>query len=98
MPLTVYLYRSGFARFSSYRYNTSAKNLADTYVHLTNVAIQKTGPGYDAGNGCKWNLRSFKLYLISKYGLAATDKCFDEISELCINSLLAVQKVTLPAV
>ena len=42
-PLTVYMYRNGFARFSSYRYNTNAKNLGDTFVHLTNVAVQKTG-------------------------------------------------------
>jgi len=92
-PLTVYLYRSGFARFSSYRYNTHSKNLGDTYVHLTNAAIQKTAPGYDAGAGCKWPLRNLKLYLISKFGLSATDKLFNEIQELCINSLISVQKV-----
>ena len=92
-PMTIYLYRSGFARFSSYRYNTHAKNLGDTYVHLTNVAIQKTGPGYDAGAGCKWPLRNLKLYLIGKFGIAATDRLFKEIEELVIYSLLSVQKV-----
>ncbi len=92
-PLTVYMYRAGFARFSSYRYNTHARNLGDNYVHLTNVAIQKTGPSYDAGAGCKWPLRNLKLYLIGKFGAAATDSLFFEIQELCINSLLAVQKV-----
>ena len=92
-PLTVYMYRAGFARFSSYRYSTSAKNLGDTYVHLTNVAIQKTGPGYDAAGGCKWPLRNLKLYLIGKFGVAATDQLFSSISDLCVNSLLAVQKV-----
>jgi tubulin polyglutamylase TTLL9 len=92
-PLTVYMYRAGFARFSSYRYNTNARNLGDNYVHLTNVAVQKTGPGYDAGAGCKWALRHLKLYMIGKFGVAATDGCFSEISDLCVNSLLAVQKV-----
>ena len=67
-PLTVYMYRSGFARFSSYRYNTNAKNLGDTYVHLTNVAVQKTGPGFDAGAGSKWPLRAYRLFLVGKYG------------------------------
>uniref|UniRef100_A0A7S0PTM5 Tubulin--tyrosine ligase-like protein 9 n=2 Tax=Coccolithus braarudii TaxID=221442 RepID=A0A7S0PTM5_9EUKA len=93
MPLVVYLYRSGFARFSSFRYNTNQKNLGDTYVHLTNVAVQKTGPGYDAGAGCKWPLRNLKLYLIGKFGVQATDKLFYEIQELVISSLLSVQKV-----
>lgn len=92
-PLVVYLYRSGFARFASFRYNTSQKNLGDNYVHLTNVAVQKTGPGYDAGAGCKWPLRSLKLYLIGKFGVQATDRLFLEIQELVINSLLAVQKI-----
>ena len=92
-PLTVYMYRSGFARFSLYRYNTSAKNLADTYVHLTNAAIQKTGPGYDKEAGCKWSLRSLKLYLLGKHGVEATDRLFSEIQGICIHSLLAVQKV-----
>jgi len=91
-PLTVYMYRAGFARFSSYRYNTHAKNLGDNYVHLTNVAIQKTGPGYDAGAGCKWPLRNLKLYLMAKFGIGPTDQLFLEMQELCISSLLAVQK------
>merc|ERR1719291_210196 len=79
LPLTVYLYRSGFARFSSFRYSTDHKDIGDNYVHLTNAAVQKTAPGYDAGAGCKWALRQLKLYLIGKYGIQATDKLFYEI-------------------
>ena len=93
MPLQIYLYRSGFGRFSGSRYNTNAKNLGDNYVHLTNAAVQKTAPGYDAGQGCKWPLRNLKLYLIGKFGIAATDRLFKEIEELVIYSLLSVQKV-----
>jgi len=92
-PLTVYIYRSGFARFSSYRYNTNVKNLGDTFVHLTNAAIQKTAPGFDASLGSKWPLRNYKMYLIAKYGMQATDKLFSSIEQLCINTLLSVQKV-----
>ena len=92
-PLTVYMYRSGFARFSSYRYNTNHKNLGDTFVHLTNVAVQKTGPGFDAGAGSKWPLRAYRLFLVGKYGHQATDKMFLDVEELCINTLLSVQKV-----
>lgn len=91
-PLTVYVYRSGFARFSSYRYNTSAKSLGDTFVHLTNVAVQKTGPGFDAGAGSKWPLRNYRLFLVGKYGHQATDRMFADVEELCINTLLSVQK------
>jgi tubulin polyglutamylase TTLL9 len=92
-PLTVYIYRSGFARFSSYRYNTTKANLSDTYVHLTNVAVQKTGPGFDAGAGSKWPLRNYRLFLVGKYGHQATDRMFLDVEELCVNTLLSVQKV-----
>jgi tubulin polyglutamylase TTLL9 len=38
-PLVVYLYRSGFARFTHHRY--TLEDITDTFIHLTNVAIQK---------------------------------------------------------
>lgn len=44
-PLTIYLYRSGFGRFTHYRYESNEiKNLES---HLTNVAIQKNCDNYD---------------------------------------------------
>eukprot|EP00117_Sycon_ciliatum_P031005 scpid77029/ scgid2560/ Probable tubulin polyglutamylase TTLL9; Tubulin--tyrosine ligase-like protein 9 len=45
VPLKAWLYRSGFARFSGARYRLDT--IEDSYVHLTNVAIQKTAPDYD---------------------------------------------------
>lgn len=44
-PLVVYLYRAGFARFSSTRYSNDS--LTNTLVHLTNVAIQKGSDTYN---------------------------------------------------
>mmetsp|Transcript_38671 Transcript_38671/g.95657 ORF Transcript_38671/g.95657 Transcript_38671/m.95657 type:complete len:363 (-) Transcript_38671:104-1192(-) len=92
-PLTVYLYRSGFARFSSSRYLINKNTLADTYIHLTNAAIQKTAPGYEKDLGCKWPLHSLKLHMISLYGMDETEEVFLGIQNMIINSLLAVQKV-----
>lgn len=92
-PLICYLYCSGFARFTGFRYSINTKNLSESYMHLTNVAVQKTAPGYDAGAGCKWPLRQLKLYLIGKFGVQVTDRLFFEMQELIINSLISVQKV-----
>ncbi len=36
-PLTVYLYRNGFARFTHHRYDND--DIHNAFVHLTNVAI-----------------------------------------------------------
>uniref|UniRef100_A0A7S4DS96 Tubulin--tyrosine ligase-like protein 9 n=1 Tax=Lotharella globosa TaxID=91324 RepID=A0A7S4DS96_9EUKA len=48
-PLVVYMYRDGFARFSVARYEK--KNINNTFVHVTNVAVQKTAADYDADTG-----------------------------------------------
>ncbi|KAG8524134.1 putative tubulin polyglutamylase TTLL9 [Galemys pyrenaicus] len=44
IPLRAWLYRDGFARFSNTRFTLSS--IDDQYVHLTNVAVQKTSPDY----------------------------------------------------
>lgn len=43
------------------RYCTDRAELANLYVHLTNVAIQKKANDYDKEVGCKWDLRSLKV-------------------------------------
>ena len=50
-PLTAYLYRSGFARFTNYRYSNAAADIGNSFIHLTNVAIQKVGAAVAAAVG-----------------------------------------------
>ena len=38
---------SGFARFTNTRYSSKKEDITNTYMHLTNVAIQKHAPGFD---------------------------------------------------
>jgi tubulin polyglutamylase TTLL9 len=91
-PLTAYLYRTGFARFTHHRYSHNPEDISNNYIHLTNVAVQKTSAQYDANTGGKWDLRQLKLYLISKYGQEKVIECFNRIHQIFIRSLLAVQK------
>lgn len=91
-PLTAYLYRTGFARFTHHRYSSNPEDIANSYIHLTNVAVQKTSENYDAATGGKWDLRLLKLYLMSKYGQDRVAECFHKIHQIFIKSLLAVQK------
>jgi tubulin polyglutamylase TTLL9 len=65
-PLTVYLYRTGFARFTHHKFSTNLEDVGNNYIHLTNVAVQKNSDHYDEKTGGKWDLRSLKLYLMSK--------------------------------
>jgi tubulin polyglutamylase TTLL9 len=88
-PLTVWLYRSGFARFSGVRYSVDEKSLA---AHATNVAVQKTAAGYDPETGCKWMLHSLKAFLTSRHGFESATNVFYEIQMLILRSLLSVQR------
>ena len=94
-PLIVYIYRSGFARFTNSRYCNSKTNLDDASMHLTNAAIQKKEhrTEYGAGNDLKWRIRSMKLYLISQFGEQRVNRLFKEINDAIIGSLIAVKSV-----
>lgn len=62
-------------------------------IHLTNVAVQKKGPQYDAVSGGKMDLRTLKLYVHTKHGAERANKMMHDIQLVCIRALLAVQKV-----
>lgn len=42
-PLKAYLFKLGFCRFCTVKYDTSIQELDNMYVHLTNVSVQKHG-------------------------------------------------------
>jgi tubulin polyglutamylase TTLL9 len=92
-PLTVYLYRTGFARFTHHRYSTNSDDISNTLIHLTNVAVQKNSENYDKVTGGKWDLRSLKIYLMSKYGRDRINVLFGDIQNIILKSLQSVQKV-----
>ncbi|XP_055043938.2 probable tubulin polyglutamylase TTLL9 isoform X1 [Misgurnus anguillicaudatus] len=90
IPLKAWLHRDGFARFSNTRF--SLNSIDDQYVHLTNVAVQKTAPAYDPEKGCKWQIQQLRLYLTAKHGFDTVQSLFKEIDNIFIQSLLSVQK------
>ena len=92
-PLVVWLYRSGFARFSNTRYSVKKGDIHNLYMHLTNASVQKKADDYDKEQGCKWDLRSLKLLMIARHGTRAVDECFYDIQCAITRSLLSVQQV-----
>ncbi|RKP21987.1 tubulin-tyrosine ligase [Rozella allomycis CSF55] len=92
-PLTVYIHRNGFCRFSNSTYSSDAKDLSNLYIHATNVAVQKTAPNYDGERGCKWLLRNLKMFIMTKHGEQECKSLFGKIEAMIIRSLLCVQKV-----
>lgn len=91
-PLTVYIYRAGFCRFSASRYSNEDKDVMNNFVHLTNVAIQKGSADYNADTGGKWELSRLKQFLTSRHGREATDRCFSGMQDIMLLALQAVAK------
>lgn len=92
-PLKVFLYREGFARFCTVKYTDEVGELDNVFVHLTNVAIQKHGEGYNTKHGGKWPLKNLRLYLEATRGAADTAKLFRDMELIIYHSLKAVQNV-----
>jgi len=93
-PLTVYMHRGGFCRFSMSRYSSDKSDLSNLGSHLTNVAVQKhSGKAAYKRTGAKWDVNMLKSYLISTVGLATVNRMFSETEAIVIHSLLSVQKV-----
>lgn len=92
-PLLIWLYRTGFARFTHARYTNKVKEIENNYIHLTNVAVQKTCEEYNKTTGGKWDLRRLKIFLYSKYEKETVDCLFDRIEDIIIRSIKSVRKV-----
>uniref|UniRef100_UPI00398EB3A3 probable tubulin polyglutamylase TTLL9 n=1 Tax=Pristiophorus japonicus TaxID=55135 RepID=UPI00398EB3A3 len=91
VPLKAWLYRDGFARFSNTRF--SLTSIDDHFIHLTNVAVQKTAPDYDPEKGCKWLLQQLRQYMMAKHGTEAVEMLFRDMDNIFIKSLQSVQTV-----
>ena len=48
-PLKAYLFKLGFCRFCTVKYDTSVNEIDNMYIHLTNVSVQKTGVSFFFG-------------------------------------------------
>lgn len=92
--LQVYLSSNAFARFTNVRYTRELAELENQFVHLTNVAVQKEGgSAYNSIHGNKWPLQDLRLHLEATRGHAAVEQLFQQIQELVVHTLKAVQPV-----
>jgi len=90
-PLTAWLYREGFCRFTARRYVGDAASLNDPFIHLTNHAVQKADATYDpAACDLKWPLPSLRAHLIAAYGETAADAALGAINAVVVNTLRCV--------
>ena len=60
-PLKIYLYDDGIVRFASENYSLDQNNLKNSFIHLTNVCINRKFR--KDGKVTKWRLKEFISYL-----------------------------------
>mmetsp|Transcript_34178 Transcript_34178/g.97103 ORF Transcript_34178/g.97103 Transcript_34178/m.97103 type:complete len:492 (-) Transcript_34178:15-1490(-) len=93
-PLTVYMHRGGFCRFSMSRYSMDKSDMTNLGQHLTNVAVQKhSGKSAYKRTGAKWDVRYLKNYVMNVAGQETANRMMNDIESIVIHSLLSVQKV-----
>lgn len=92
-PLKAYIYKLGFCRFCTVKYNANLNELDNMFVHLTNVSIQKQGEDYNAVHGGKWTVENLRLFLEGTRGKEITDKLFEDINWQIVHSLKSVAGV-----
>ena len=90
-PARARRYDQGFARFCGTKYSSQIADLNNPFIHLTNVAIQKHGEDYNTKHGGKWNLQHVRLFVEATAGREAANKLFDDMDNIIIHSLKAVQ-------
>lgn len=93
-PLRVFIYRGGFCRLSSERFNLDKQHMKDLTVHLTNIAVQRRQELNECtSSNMKWSLHSLRVHLSTQYGEQKTNDLFGKINDIIIRSLLCVQHV-----
>ncbi|XP_063296407.1 tubulin polyglutamylase TTLL5 [Pelobates fuscus] len=69
-PLIIYLYEEGLTRFATVKYDQTARNMKNDFIHLTNYSVNKKSRDYvscddpeveDYGN--KWSMSAMLRYL-----------------------------------
>lgn len=98
-PLVVWLYRTGFCRFSVTKYSTDPEDISNPEMHLTNNAIQKKSDAYgqDGLGDCKWDCAALKLCVRSFVWLGSFPACVSlSVAQACL--LLAPTFSPLPAI
>ncbi|RLN93573.1 hypothetical protein BBJ28_00021564 [Nothophytophthora sp. Chile5] len=92
-PMQALVYREGFARFCNVKYSANADAMANPFVHLTNVAVQKNNEDYNSNHGGKWSVANLCLYVEATRGRGTGEKLLRDIHAVMLHSLRAVQHV-----
>ena len=81
------LTRLSTPRFCTVKYDDSAREMDNLFVHLTNVAIQKQGVEYNNIHGGKLSIENLRLYLEMSRGKQAHFQILTENPPIIANHI-----------
>ncbi|OMJ89548.1 hypothetical protein SteCoe_8248 [Stentor coeruleus] len=90
-PLTIWIFKECYLRFTINDYTLS--ELSNIFAHLTNNTISKKSKEFHNSEiqGCMWNLRTFKEYLICEFEYDVwNSRIFPDIKHIVKRSLISV--------
>mmetsp|Transcript_9731 Transcript_9731/g.36194 ORF Transcript_9731/g.36194 Transcript_9731/m.36194 type:complete len:626 (-) Transcript_9731:2578-4455(-) len=95
-PLRIYLYEDGLVRFSAEKYSLDPLNRSNSFIHLTNYAINMNNDKFvfntdeaEDGVGNKWSLHALRKYL--RHEGIDDVQIFRRIEDVLIKSILTVE-------
>ncbi|XP_077395098.1 tubulin polyglutamylase TTLL5 isoform X2 [Festucalex cinctus] len=95
-PLLIYVYEEGLARFATVKYDRTAKNIKNNFMHLTNYSVNKKSSFYvscddpeveDYGN--KWSMSAVLRYLREEG--KDTTRLMRQVEDVIIKAVLSAQ-------
>ncbi len=69
-------------RVSAYLQELTAENIAQSEMHLTNVAVQKKSETYNVESGGKWFIDDLKNYIAAKHGTEVANRAFYDCQQV----------------
>ena len=95
-PLRIYFYKEGLVRIATKNYTLNKHSFKDTYIHLTNVGINKKNKNYiepnnsESENSNKWNLHTYSNHL--KKLDVDFENIRKKINDIIIKSIISIYK------
>lgn len=95
-PLEMFVYKEGFARFSTVPYNLDPNDKANKYIHLTNYSINKHNMknienenADEIEGGCKVSLSTIKKKVEAEWKVNWDDQIWTEIKDCCLKAMIS---------
>ena len=95
-PLEMFVYKEGFARFSTVPYNLDPNDKANKYIHLTNYSINKHNMknienenADEIEGGCKVSLSTIKKKVEAEWNVNWDKQIDPEIKDCCLKAMVS---------